>query len=253
MKKKKHQSFTGLAVIVILFLYFLLTSVFGVLDELLFPSLLEIMKAFVESIPEFAVNLWSSLTLLVPGFGLALIIAMILGLLIGMNGTLKRTFQPIIFALNSVPPSVLTPYLIAIMPTFYFSSVSLIFIGAFFSILNGTINGISQIGQNHLDYARLLNLSQSKLISKIILPAAAPSILSGVKTALNFSFILLPIAEMFATTSGLGYFIQYNADFARYDKVIAGIIFMALFVALVMILFEKIKNNIIFWSLNRTY
>ena len=65
-----------------------------------------------------------------------------------------------------------------------------------------------------------------------ILPAASPTILSGCAIALKFSFVMLTVAEMFGATSGMGYFVQYYSDFARFDLVIVGFIFMALIFSL---------------------
>lgn len=248
--KNKHYLITVAIVISFVLLYMFFTQVVILLDPMLFPNVSLIGKAFVDSIPKLFESLWSSCKLLIPGFGLALLSGVIIGVLLGINPTVSKILKPIIFALNPIPPSMLTPYLLAIMPTFYLSSVSVIFIGCFWPILGATMSGIIMIDQKYLDYGKMIELKGMKQLFHVLLPAAAPSILAGIKTALNFGFILLAIAEMFATNSGLGYFIQYYADFSDYARVISGIIFMGLFIILIMVAFEKIRNRILFWTLN---
>ncbi|WP_313757716.1 ABC transporter permease subunit [Tissierella sp.] len=250
--KKNIRNYTGTIVILIMIflLYVLATDIYGMLDPLLFPGFLKIGPSLYASMPKLWESLISSSKLLIPGYFGAAFSGILLGILIGTNPKLNKNLKPIIFALNPIPPSMMTPYLIAIMPTFYLSSVAVIFIGCFWPFLNGTINGIVLIDQKYLDNSKVLELSGFKKLFNVILPAAAPSILAGAGTALNFAFILLAIAEMFATNSGLGYFIQYYADFSDYAKVIAGLLFMGCFIVIVMLLFEKLKKKILFWTLN---
>lgn len=236
--------------IVVFLLYELATDVYRVLDPVLFPGFSKIGPKFYASMPKLWKSLISSLKLLIPGYFGAAFSGIFLGILIGTNPRVNKNLKPIIFALNPIPPSMMTPYLIAIMPTFYLSSVSVIFIGCFWPFLNGTINGIVLIDQKYLDNSKVLELKGLKRLFNVILPAASPSILAGAGTALNFAFILLAVAEMFATNSGLGHFIQYYADFSDYARVIGGILFMGGVIVIVMLLFEKLKKRILFWTLN---
>jgi NitT/TauT family transport system permease protein len=146
-----------------------------------------------------------------------------------------------------MPPTMYIPYTIAVLPTFWTASVFIIFIGAFWPILMGTIHGVVLIEQRHLDNARMLNLKGIGLLRRVIFPAALPSIFSGASIALVFSFILLMVAEMFGSTSGLGYFIQQQADFSEYSKVLAALIFMSIFITIVMALFDLIQRRSLHW------
>ena len=144
----------------------------------------------------------------------------------------------------------LVPYLIAVMPTFYLSSTAVIFVGCFWPFLNATISGITLIDQKYLDNAKVLELKGWKKLIFVILPAASPLILAGAGTALTFSFILLTVAEMFATDSGMGYFIQYYADFSDYARVLAGLLFSGAVFVSIMVLYERLKKRALFWMIN---
>ena len=104
------------------------------------------------------------------------------------------------------------------------------------------------IEKHYLDNAKSLGLTGSTFLFKVVLPASAPHILSGTGTALGMSFLILTIAEMFGASSGMGFFIQYYSDFSQYHYVLAGIIFNSIIIVTVMILFEKIKRRLLFWT-----
>jgi NitT/TauT family transport system permease protein len=82
----------------------------------------------------------------------------------------------------------------------------------------------------------------------VVLPAALPSIFSGATIALILSFITLTVAEMIAATSGLGWYIEYQHQYANYDKVIAGMMLMGACVVVVMWFFDRIQNYFLRWQ-----
>lgn len=241
---------TIIIVLITIGIYVFATDILKSVDSILFPSLSKISSKFQKFQPKLWGSLLSSIKILVPGYFGAAFLGILIGTLLGTHPRANKNLQPIIFALNPIPSSMLTPYLIATMPTFYLASVSIIFIGCFWPFLNSTISGIVQIDQRYLDNAKVLEITGIKKIFNILLPAAAPSIFAGGRQALNLAFILLAVAEMFATNSGLGYFIQYYADYSDYAAVLSGLLFLSIFIVFVMTIYEKIKGKVIFWSLN---
>jgi len=105
----------------------------------------------------------------------------------------------------------------------------------------GTIHGVTLIEPRWIDNARCIGLKGWRLVQKVIMPAAMPSIFAGASMALIFGFILLTVAEMFGAKSGLGYFIQYHADFADYPKVIIGMVFLSVVIIATMAAFDRWK------------
>ncbi|MBQ6384864.1 MAG: ABC transporter permease subunit [Lachnospiraceae bacterium] len=252
-KEKRRWAYPGtiLIVLALVGIYELLTDVTGVLGILIFPGFSRIIPAFISSLPKLFESLVSSSRLLFPAYFLGAFLGISLGLVIGLCPRVHRSLQPIIYALSPMPPSMFTPYLITLLPTFYISSVAVIFMGCFWPFLNATISGVLLIEETYLENADVIHLRGIKKVLFVIIPGALPSIFQGAATALNFSFILLTVAEMFATTSGLGYFVQYNADYMAYDKVLAGLIFMALYIVFLYTGFTFIKKKALFWCLNR--
>jgi NitT/TauT family transport system permease protein len=187
----------------------------------------------------------------VPSVCLAVLLGIALGALVGMRERLKRVLMPVFRALNPIPSTMLIPYAIALLPTFWLSSAAIITLGVFWPVLMSTIHGITMLEPRWLDNARCLNLKGSKLLFRIILPGAMPQICAGIGSGLILSFILLTVAEIFGARSGLGYFVQYYADFAEYDRVLAGMVVLSAVVTLIMLLFDRIQRHILHWTQTR--
>jgi NitT/TauT family transport system permease protein len=230
--------------------YELLTDVFGILDSFLFPGLSKILPGFISYFGKLMIGLKSSLRLLIPAYMLALTFGISLGVLIGLKKLLRKNITPYINAFSAVPATLLTPFAIHIFSSFKGASIFIIFLGAFWPILGTTVNAVMTIDKRYLENAATLEIKGVEKLFRVILPAASPTILSGCAVALKFSFVLLTVAEMFGATSGMGYFVQYYSDFARFDLVIVGFIFMSAVLVGVMHLFDMIKGRILRWTIN---
>ncbi|MEG0898110.1 MAG: ABC transporter permease subunit [Oscillospiraceae bacterium] len=251
MKKKLKNNagiiLIGLGIIII---YELLTDVFTVLDPFLFKGLSIIIPLFFEYIPQLLNGFVSSMILLVTAYVISLFLGISIGVLVGLNQKLRRNITPYINAFGAVPATLLTPYAIHMFPSFRLASIFIIFLGSFWPILGSTISAVMTIDKRYLENASTLEIPAFEKLFRVILPAASPAILVGCTIALKFSFVLLAVAEMFGATSGMGYFIQYYSDFARFDLVMVGFIFMSIVLVIVMYLFDLIKAKILFWTTN---
>jgi NitT/TauT family transport system permease protein len=249
---KQSPNYLGSALIFVgLFTVYGLITGAKLVDPMIFPSLLKILKAGIKSARLLGRGCLFSLRLLTPAFTLAVVLGISIGTVVALNEKLKAVLMPVFHFLNPIPPTMLIPYAIAIFPTFWLSSASIICIGVFWPVLGSTINGIAYLEPRWIDNARCLNMSGPKLIFRIILPGAMPSIFAGIESGLIFSFILLTVGEIFGARAGLGYFVQYYADFAEYDRVIAGMIVLSLVVTIIMFLFGLVKKNVLFWTKKR--
>lgn len=234
-------------VFVVLLAWYLATTRFVVLDKMLFPQPEVVFKLFVAELPDMLKGLVNSLILLVSGYLLALATALPLGLLVGWRTRLFHAVNPLTKVLGPIPPIVYIPYAIALLPTFRAASIFVIFIGAFWPIFINTVNGVFNIPKGLLDSARVLNLKESTLLLRIILPGAMPSICTGATLALVFAFVLLAAAELIGANSGVGWYIKNFADFADYQRVIVGIIFISLVVTAITWGTERLERHLLRW------
>lgn len=106
---------------------------------------------------------------------------------------------------------------------------------------------VRQIDRKIMDSARTLNLNQSSMILHVLLPYSLPGIINSVSVSVSTSFLVLTAAEMIGATSGLGWYIKYNADFANFTKVIAGIFVIGVVVTVLNALISLVKRLLIRW------
>lgn len=249
-KPKETERITDIFLIlsVVIFLWEVLIGKLSLLDPFLFPGPARVFAVFQDDYELIINGLFSSLTFLVGGYLLALALAIPAGLYIGWRKRLFNVAYPISKAISPIPPTAYLPYSIVLLPTFSAASTFLIFIGAFWPILVGTIFGVFGIDKRLINTARTLGLSERVMMKDILLPAALPSIFSGAMIALIISFITLTVAEMIAATSGLGWYIIYNHQFANYDMVVAGIIVVGAVVMVITYFFDRIQAYCLRWQ-----
>jgi len=250
LSKDNYQKKTDIFLIlgIMLLAWEVLIGKFGLLDPFLFPAPGKVFAVFAKDYAVMYSGLISSFAILLTGYFLALVVAVPLALVIGWR---KRAFDiayPIAKAVSPIPPTVYLPYAIVLLPTFSSASVFVIFIGAFWPIFVGTVHGVFSLDQRLINSAKTLGLREHVMLRRVVLPAALPSVFSGATIALILSFITLTVAEMIAATSGLGWYIEYQHQYANYDKVIAGMILMGASVVVVMWFFDRIQRHCLRWQ-----
>ncbi|MDR2391815.1 MAG: ABC transporter permease subunit [Planctomycetota bacterium] len=235
----------------LIILYSLFTDVFALFNGMIFPGWRKIVPDAIKSAPLLFNGLLNSLGLLVPAVLGAFLTGMGLGVAVGLHPRAKRVLMPLFRAMNPVPSTMLIPYAIAVLPTFWLSSVAIIYVGVLWPVLMNTLHGIAMLEPRWIDNARCLNLEGWRLIRKVVLPGAMPQIFAGMSAGLIRSFLLLTVAEMFGAKAGLGFFVQYYADFAEYGRVIAGMMFLSAVVVSIMAVFDLVQRRTLHWTKKR--
>ena len=217
-------------------------------DNPLIPSPAKVLAALWSSLPELWVGTISSFLILLPGFLLATLLGIVLGIAVGTSHSLEKGVIPFARVTAPIPPTVYIPYAIAILPTFRLSAIFVVFIGAFWPIFQSTVAGANSLDGRYRDNAKILGLTRLEYHYKVVFPGSLPHIFSGMAVGLGFSFILLTVAELFGANSGLGRFVQYYADFADYPKMVAGIIYVGFVTFLSMTALDIVKSRALFWQ-----
>lgn len=220
------------------------------LSSLMFPPLERIWTKFLSDRDLTVTNLLSSTKLLIPSITITLILGLGIGFLMGINQRLREVLHPIVYAFSCVPSILLSPFVVLLTPTFWWASVILIVYGTVWATLFATITGVQSIDKRYLDNAATLELKGAQLFFKVILPAASPSILSGFVNSLRSSFVMLVYAEMYGAQSGLGFYVRRYSNLGLYEKMWGGFIFMVVVLVFVMVLFERLKNYLLRWTIH---
>ncbi len=247
MRRERRQAAVDVASILAAFVaaWYLATSVFKVLDPVLFPSPAEVAKLFFTELPEMTKGLVSSLYLMGSAYLLALATAIPAGVAVGASPRLRNAVEPFSKVLGAIPPIVYIPYAIALLPSFSAASIFVIWSGAFWPVFVNTVSGVVTIPGNLLDSAKMLHLKRSTLYWKVILPGAMPSILTGASLGLIFSFLLLTAAELIGATEGLGWYVKNYSDFADYGRVVVGIIYIGFVITALSALFKLVERRLL--------
>ncbi len=236
---------------VVLYVYYRINTENGKMNSYLFPSVEAIKESFVANKVTLFVNLWYSLGLLVPTIIISLVLALFFGILFGMSKTARRVSYPIIYTVSVIPAILLSPFALNLAPSFRAASLFMCVYCNVWPTMFATITGVTTVDKRYLDNAATLQLTGFEKMTKVILPAAMPSIMSGFITSLRGSFIVLVYAEMYGTQYGMGYFVKRNADHGLFDDVWSGFIFMVVVLVIVMLLFEKLKDRMLRWTMDQ--
>ena len=246
-RKKKAAIDIGIIVFVALILWEYITAKVGVKDAMLYPAPENVFNIFVTDYEKILEGVGSSLRLMGLAFALALFFGVGLGLIVGLSDRLSSTVMPIVRVISPIPPIIYSPYAVALLPSFRAASIFVITMTIFWSIFMNMVLSVRQIDRKIMDSARTLNLNQSSMILHVLLPYSLPGIINSVSVSVSTSFLVLTAAEMIGATSGLGWYIKYNADFANFTKVIAGIFVICVVVTVLNALISLVKRLLIRW------
>ena len=246
-RKKKAAIDIGIIVFAALILWEYITAKVGVKDAMLYPAPENVFNIFVTDYEKILEGVGSSLRLMGLAFALALFFGVGLGLIVGLSDRLSSTVMPIVRVISPIPPIIYSPYAVALLPSFRAASIFVITMTIFWSIFMNMVLSVRQIDRKIMDSARTLNLNQSSMILHVLLPYSLPGIINSVSVSVSTSFLVLTAAEMIGATSGLGWYIKYNADFANFTKVIAGIFVIGVVVTVLIALISLVKRLLIRW------
>lgn len=246
-RKKKAAIDIGIIVFAALIFWEYITAKVGVKDAMLYPAPENVFNIFATDYNKILEGVGSSLRLMGLAFALALFFGVGLGLIVGLSDRLSSTVMPIVRVISPIPPIIYSPYAVALLPSFRAASIFVITMTIFWSIFMNMVLSVRQIDRKIMDSARTLNLNQSSMILHVLLPYSLPGIINSVSVSVSTSFLVLTAAEMIGATSGLGWYIKYNADFANFTKVIAGIFVIGVVVTVLNALISLVKRLLIRW------
>lgn len=158
------------------------------------------------------------------GFALAALIGVPLGLLIGWSKFISQMFDPMIQSLRPIPITAWLPFSIAVFGIRDIGSIFLIFLGGFYAIVVNTTQGARDVDRNLVRAALMMGASRTQLLLRVVLPAAMPSIFTGLRIGLGISWTAVIVSEMVAVKSGLGYVLWDAYYVGRMDIVLADMV-----------------------------
>ena len=161
------------------------------------------------------------------GFGLATIIGVPLGILMGWYRRLNAVLEPFVNALYATPRIALLPLIVIWFGIDLGSKVAIVFLSTVFPILVNTMVGIRTVDRDFVKVARSFGASDRQLFMTVALPSSVPFLLTGLRLGLGHALIGIVVGEMYGATSGIGYMMAVAGATFQTDRVMVGIIIIA--------------------------
>jgi ABC-type nitrate/sulfonate/bicarbonate transport system permease component len=176
---------------------------------------------------ELQKHTWTSTLEFLIGFGLAVVVGITFGLLIGTSKVMRAVWVPWISAMNSTPTVALAPLLILWFKLGIESKVVVVFLVSVFSVLVNTQAGIESADEGLVETARAFGAKRLQIFTKVLLPSAVPFIVAGLRLGVGRGLVGVVVAELFGATSGLGYMINVASQVFDMAGLFAAVVILA--------------------------
>jgi nitrate/nitrite transport system permease protein len=167
-----------------------------------------------------------SLQRVIIGFGLAAMVGVALGALVGQSVWATRGLDPVFQILRTVPPLAWLPLSLAAFRDSSPSAIFVIFITAIWPVIINTAVGVRNIPEDYRNVARILRLNQLEFFVKIMVPSAAPYIFTGLRIGIGLSWLAIVAAEMLTGGVGIGFFIWDAWNSSRLPDIIVALVYI---------------------------
>ena len=200
------------------------------IDLRLFPAPSEVLSDLGDLVRsgELLSNFLVSLARATAGFAVGASAGLVFGVLVGYSRLAESLLDPTFQMLRTVPLLAMTPLFILWLGFSDTAKVTLIATGAFFPMYVNAFLGVRGVDRKLFEVARVLEFSRAQQIRRVILPAAAPNILLGLRLSIGMSWLCLVVAELMGAQSGLGYLIQNARSLLDTSTVLIGVAAFAL-------------------------
>ena len=196
---------------------------------------------------------WASTWRVFTGFGWGVALGTFVGLLIGLSKLMERVLDPTIQVLRNIPVTAWVPLSLVFFGIGNAPAVFLIGLGAFFPAAINSTHGVRQLNITLYKAARMMGANERELLARVILPAALPSILTGVRLSMGIAWVLVVVAEILAVRSGLGYLLNDAYLFYRNDVVIAAMLSIGVLGFLSDRLVVLVRDMLLAWNKKETF
>lgn len=174
------------------------------------------------------IQLGHSIARVLTGFGLAALVAVPLGFAIGMSPLVYKALDPFIQILKPISPLAWMPLALYTIKDSGISAIFVIFICSLWPMLINTAFGVASVRRDWLNVARTLEVSRLRTAFQVILPAAAPTIMTGMRISVGIAWLVIVAAEMLVGGTGIGYFVWNEWNNLSIANIISAILFIGL-------------------------
>lgn len=221
----------------------------GIINPSIMPSPKRIVNTFVSLVNSGKLSQHLSISALrvLVGFSIGALLGVATGILAGLFEKINKTTAVILGVLRPIPVIGLVPLFILWFGIGELSKITIIAIGTFWVVLLNSENGIKNTNSKFLEVARMLEKGKFTVLMKIVIPAAIPSIFTGLRLGLSAAWRSLVGAEMIAATRGIGFMISYSRELAQPDVMFVGLFVIGLIGVFIDVIILKVQQKLIYW------
>ena len=227
----------------------LIAHVLKVFNPILLPAPDEVLRAGIKMAAsgELLKHITASLSRVVWGFGIAAALGIVVGTALGRSRLLEHLVEPMLEMLRPIPPLAFLPMMVLWFGIGEASKVAFITYAAFFPIFTTTIEGIKYVDPILIRAASSLGASERQIFWHVVLPAATPNIITGMRLAFGLSFFVIVAAEFIAADSGLGFLINDARTFFLVSNMLLGAAVIGIIGVLANVLLRKLEGRLLRW------
>ena len=250
MKKRVGFGIEYVALVVIIIVFWQAMNLSGKLNPVILPAPEKVWSTFIGLIKSGALfeNLFVSLSRVLKGYFIAMILGLILGVFIGLFEHVRRLTDLLIQIIKPIPPIAWIPLVILWFGIGESGKVFLIFLGGFFTMLINVVDGIRQADVKLLEVSQTAETPFVKHVFRVIIPGAAPNIFTGLRVGLSSCWMCVVAAELVSSNTGLGYMIMNARQFGQTDVVIVGMLIIGFIGKLMDSILKIIEGRVIKWA-----
>jgi sulfonate transport system permease protein len=213
------------------------------------PSLQQILEALGTDLTNgvIAGGALYSLSNLFVGLAIAVVLGVGLGLVLGEVGWLRRVVDPVIHFFRCIPQAALVPLIIGTFGIGQGPKMGTIAFACFWPILLNTIDGVLGVEPTVRHFSKVYRVPKPLYFRRVVLPAALPQIVAGVRVALPIGITVMVVSEMFASTEGLGFYILNSSATFQVPQTWAGALLVGVVGYLLSVLFVVAERRLLRW------
>jgi ABC-type nitrate/sulfonate/bicarbonate transport system permease component len=227
-----------------------LVSALALVNEAFFPPPPAVLAAALEMLDSGV--LWSDFRVSIGRVAVGFVTGSVLGILVGLMTArvrlLNMTLNPILSLFRPIPAIALVPIAIVWFGIGEQSKYFVVAYTVFLAVWLNTHHGMTMVAETYVKAARSLGASRRREFVEVIIPAAAPHIMAGIRIAAAVAFLSLVAAELTGASAGIGYRLQESRQFIRVDRMFVSLIELGVLGALLDAVFVAIGSRLIHWE-----
>lgn len=241
------RQWLGLVLPALLVIVWELLARAGILAANWFPAPFAISDTLLELLQggELARHIAYTLARVLAGFLIGALTATLLAGITGSTPLVRRLLDPTIQALRSIPSMAWVPLFLLWMGIHESSKIALISVGVFFPVYLNLLSGILTVDRKLVEVGQIFKLDKVQLVRRVVLPAALPSYLVGLRSGLGLGWMFVVAAEIMGASRGLGFLMIDGQMTGRASVIIASIVLFALFGKLTDLVIELAGNRLL--------